>query len=177
MSKKITLNFINVGDVVPDIHGVKHKITQELYNQLWKYKKQTGKSPIRGGKILGTFLHQKWRIEVKRLKITSKYKCFVKGCNRKPVKKCDYCNNLVCVFHSFHARGTRCFGCGFGGRKLNKKEMDEYGKNLEKQYFDEAQADYKIEFGININPNTKKFKVYYEKWKKKHLFDKKKFKY
>jgi len=70
--QKITLKTIKVGDIVPDLHGDEHEINQELYDLLHKYKQKEGKSPIRGGKITGTFIHQNWRIEVKREKVEKK---------------------------------------------------------------------------------------------------------
>jgi len=87
--QKITLESIKIGDIVLDLHGDEHEITQELYNRLHKYNQKEGKSPIYRNKITGTFIHKNWRKEVKREKKekkeleTEKFILMLKSLNAK----------------------------------------------------------------------------------------------
>lgn len=62
---KATLENITLGDVVMDKDGGVHEITQEKFDSLHNYKKRTGKSPIRAGKITGMYLDKNRIFETK----------------------------------------------------------------------------------------------------------------
>ena len=58
--EQLTLDGINVGDKIFDLHDEEVEITEDLIEQMRQYEQETNKSVIWRGKITGTFLFFKY---------------------------------------------------------------------------------------------------------------------
>jgi len=58
--EKLSLENINVGDKILDLHDEEVEITEDLIEQMRKYEQETNKSVIWRNKITGTFLFYKY---------------------------------------------------------------------------------------------------------------------
>lgn len=58
--KKLTVEDLNVGDVIPTLHDKDMEITEELINQMKAFEQESKKSAIWRNKITGSFIYFKW---------------------------------------------------------------------------------------------------------------------
>ena len=79
--EKLSLENINVGDIILDLHDEEIEITDDLIEQMRKYEQETKKSAIWKNKITGVFLFFKWYEDNPEEKLKTKKKP-----GRKPKK-------------------------------------------------------------------------------------------
>jgi len=60
LNDKLSLENINVGDKILDLHNEEIEITEDLIEQMRKYEQESKKSSIWRGKVTGSFLYFKW---------------------------------------------------------------------------------------------------------------------
>ncbi len=63
LNDKLSLENINVGDKILDLHDEEINITDDLIEQMRKFEKDTKKSAIWKNKVTGSFLLYKWMLE------------------------------------------------------------------------------------------------------------------
>ena len=127
--EKLSLENINVGDKILDLHDEEVEITEDLIEQMRKYEQETNKSVIWRNKITGTFLFYKYVEDHPEEKLKTK---------KKPGRKPKNVEEVV-----------------------EEEVVDEETQMLD------AIADYKVEFNVmKVNTNSKKFKAFFEEWKK-----------
>ena len=131
--EKLTLDNLESGMTILDLHDEEIEITEDLIEQMRQYEKDTNKSVLWRGKITGRFLFFKYYEDHPEEKTKTKNKP-----GRKPKVEDD----------------------------VNIEEIVEKEIVNEENLMLDAIADYKIEFGVKkVNPNTKKFKAFFEEWK------------
>ena len=60
LNDKLSLDSLNMGDKILDLHGEEIEITDDLIEQMREYEQETKKSVIWRGKVTGKFLYFKW---------------------------------------------------------------------------------------------------------------------
>jgi len=134
--EKLSLDNISVGDIILDLHDEEIEITDDLIEQMRKYEQDTKKSAIWKNKITGTFLYFKWYEDNPEEKLKTKKKP-----GRKPKKTEE--------------------------EEAEIEDLEENELVDEEDLLLDAIEDYKAEFGVKkVNTNTKKFKAFFEEWKK-----------
>ena len=135
--EKLSLENISVGDTILDLHDEEVEITEDLIEQMRQYEQETKKSVIWRNKITGTFLFYKYVEDHPEEKLKTKKKP-----GRKP-------------------------------KKTEEDDEEEIEAEIEADELDEENmlldciADYQKKYGIKkVNINTKKFKAFFEEWKK-----------
>jgi len=58
--EELTIDSISEGDVIPDLHGEKITITDDLIEQMRRFEQEMSKKAIYKNKITGTFLYFKY---------------------------------------------------------------------------------------------------------------------
>ena len=158
--EKLNLDNISVGDKILDLHDEEVEITEDLIEQMRRFEQETNKSVIWRNKITGTFLFYKWYEDHPEEKLKTKKKP-----GRKPKKAEELIEEEVDEEELDEEEIEA---------EIEADELEEIEEAIEEKVVDEenllkdAIADFKSEFNIKgkVNTNTKKFKKFFEEWKK-----------
>lgn len=136
---KATLESIVLGDVVIDKDRGVHEITQKKFDSLHNYKKRTGKSPIRAGKITGMYLDKNRIFEAKE-------------------KAKEYDANLILVLRTLDAKlNFKLTGRGWeyyleGERIINKSQF-----GITKDKINKFRKDGRLPIDFTAEDKTRQF--------------------
>ena len=139
--EQLTLDNLESGMIIPDLHGENITITDDLIEQMRQYEQETNKLVLWRGKITGRFLFFKYYEEHPEEKLKTKKKP-----GRKPKVEEEELEEL---------------------EELEEMEDEVIEEQIdEKNLLKDAIADYKAEYGVKtVNTKSQKFKQFYYKWK------------
>ena len=139
--EKLTLDNLESGMTILDLHDEEVEITSDLIEQMKQYEKDTNKSVLWRGKITGRFMFFKYYEEHPEEKLKTKKKP-----GRKPKVEEEELEELEELEEMEQA--------------IEEQVVDE--ENLLK----DAIEDYKAEYGVKtVKTSSQKFKRFYYNWK------------
>ena len=138
----LTLDNLESGMTILDLHDEEVEITDDLIEQMRQYEKNTNKSVLWRGKITGRFMFFKYYEEHPEEKSKTKKKP-----GRKPKKVEEDVDVEEFIEESLD------------------EAMESEVKDEENELLD-CIEDYKAEYNVkNVNTNSQKFKRFYYNWK------------
>ncbi len=141
-SEVLTLDNLESGMTIQDLHDEEVKITEDLIEQMRQYEQETNKSVLWRGKITGRFMFFKYYEDHPEEKLKTKKKP-----GRKPKAKEEELEVEEFIEESLD------------------EAMESEVKDEENMMLD-AIADYREEYGVKtVNTKSQKFKQFYYKWK------------
>jgi len=160
---QMTIDGLKVGMSIPDLHGTKIKVTKNLISQMRAFEKENPKShAIWKDKITGTFLYFKY-YEDNPVEKNAKAKP-----KPKKVVEIEEDEELEFDEEDLEEEIDEDEELEEALEEVNKlDELIEVEVDDEENLLKDAMADYQAETGVKkVNTNTKKFKKFFEEWKK-----------
>ncbi len=151
--EKLTINNISVGDAISDStrNPKEWEITDDLIEQMRRYEQETTKNAIWKNKITGMFLFFKYYEDNPKEKKEKKKSGKKPKVEEEEIDELDELENIEQALEENNKLDEA----------IEMEVVDEENELLD------CIADYKAEFNVkNVNTNTKKFKKFFEEWKK-----------
>lgn len=140
--EKLTLDNLESGMTILDLHDEEIEITDDLIEQMKQYEQDTNKSVIWRGKITGRFMFFKYYEDHPEEKLKTKKKP-----GRKPKAKEEELEVEEVIEESLD-------------EAMESEVEDEENELLD------CIEDYKAEYNVkNVNTNSQKFKRFFYNWK------------
>ena len=140
--EKLTLDNLESGMTILDLHDEEVEITEDLIEQMRQYEQETNKSVLWRGKITGRFMFFKYYEDHPEEKLKTKKKP-----GRKPKAKEEELEVEEFIEESLD-------------EAMESEVEDEENELLD------CIEDYKAEYNVkNVNTNSQKFKKFFYNWK------------